>query len=289
MKNLLLPILLLASFCVKSQVYNAGSMLSVYHDINPDTILNYVVYPYTNETYALDLFDDPATDLEFTARGSISSGGSAAYINVSSLNPKLYIQFGRWDSVYAPGSSGWDVTKVAAPLLIGSPVNHASAIWDNTTLYLTDHSGHSGANKDVNDWIGGEKYIGLKHEDGSSVNYGWIRIKCITEDSCYVLDHSQSQTSSGLSEIKKDEAKLYPNPVQNTFYVKDINKYAFDVSSLKLADVYGSLVQFTYEIKDNTLKIDLDPNLSEGFYFLQYFSDKHVFSKKLIKLQSMAN
>src|SRR6476620_2188715 len=95
---------------------------------------------------------------------------------------------GRLDSVYAPGSSSWVVTKIAKPLSAGDQVNAGAAMWDNSMLYLTDHSGHNGGNKNVNDWVAGDKYLALKYQSGATITYGWLRVQCPSEDSCYVKD-----------------------------------------------------------------------------------------------------
>ena len=199
MKKLLLPILLGSYFNVNSQVYNAGTAFSVYNDINPDTLINYS-FPYTNETYGISVFGNSSNDIELTAHGAASSGGSDAYIKVTSLNPNVYVLFGRWDSVqYMSAPYNWNVTKVAKPLNQNDPINTNGAIWKNDTLYLTDHSGHSGGNKNVNDWIGGNKYLGIKYQNGSIIKYGWIRLQCTAEDSCYVKDFSYSTTQYTVS------------------------------------------------------------------------------------------
>jgi hypothetical protein len=199
MKKLLLPILLGSYFNVNSQVYNAGTNFSMYQDIIPDTLLNYS-FPYSNETYGIKLFGNSSNDIELTAHGAASSGGSDAYIRVTSLNPNVYILFGRLDSVqFMSPPYNWDVTKVAKPLNQNDPINTVGAIWNDSILYLTDHSGHSGGNKNVNDWIGGNKYLGIKYQNGSIIKYGWIRLQCTTEDSCYVKDFSYSTTQYTVS------------------------------------------------------------------------------------------
>ena len=284
MKKILLPLLLASCLNVYSQVYNAGTMFPVYYDINPDTLLNYTLVPYTNETYDLDLFAPASNDIELKAFGAASSGGSGAYISATSLNPNVYIRFGRLDSVYVTGSSNWDVTKVAAPLNMGDPINPGNAVWDNGTLYLTDHSGHSGGNKNVNDWIGGDKYLGLKYQNGSTITYGWIRVRCKTEDSCYVKDFSYSTIAIGIQEIRNAEVLVYPNPANSVFFLKGISINVFDISRLKVQDMYGKEVAFTSEMKGDEIKINLDHNLSVGCYLLQYFSNDYTISKKLIKL-----
>jgi hypothetical protein len=285
MNKLLLLILTGLCFHVKSQIYNAGTMFEVYNDISPDTLLNYKVTPYTNETFGLNLFGDPANDIEFTALGAVSSSGSSAYINVRSLNSNLYLLFGRWDSVFVIGTSGWDVTKVAKPLMVTDPIDAPDALWDNGTLYLTDHSGHSGGNKNVNDFVGLEKFIGIKYENGNNFSYGWIRVKCPNEDSCEIKDLSYSQIIIGIDEKGEGAVQVYPNPSTGNFFITNTDVASFDAGKLSLTNVFGQSIAFNYEVKGQDIKIITEEDLLQGCYFLKYNSRTGSFSKKLVKTE----
>jgi hypothetical protein len=283
MKKTLLLILTGIYFNVHSQLYNAGTLFEVYYDVNPDTLLNYNVTPYTNETFGLNLFGEPSDDIQFTARGAVSSSGSSAYISVTSFNPNLYLLFGRWDSVFVVGTSTWDVTKIAKPLLVTEPIDAPDAIWETGTLYLTDHSGHSGGNKTVNDFVGLEKFIGIKYENNGSFSYGWIRVKCPGEDSCFVKDLSYSQISIGIDEKGEGSVQVFPNPSKGNFYINNTDITSFDAAKLSLTNMYGQKINFSYEFKGLDIKIITEDNLAQGCYFLKYNSDSRNFSKKLIK------
>lgn len=278
-------LLFLSGLCLnmKSQLYNAGTLFEVYYDVNPDTLLNYKVTPYTNETFGLDLFGDASDDILFTARGAVSSSGSSAYINVTSLNPNLYLLFGRWDSVFVVGTSNWDVTKIAKPLLVTESIDAPNAIWENGTLYLTDHSGHSGGIKNVNDFVGSEKFLGIKYENGINFSYGWIRVKCTAEDSCLVKDLSYSQISIGIHEKGESSVHVFPNPSKGNFYMSNIEIPSFDAAKLSLINMYGQKINFSYELSGLDIKIVTEDNLAQGCYFLKYNSDTRNFSKKLVK------
>jgi hypothetical protein len=287
MKKLLLVCILVSFLNTKGQVYNAGTSLNSYVDIMPDTLLNYVVAPYTHETFSVDLFGSTANDIELIAHGAVSSGGSAAYLSVTTLDPNVSVSFLRLDSVYSPGNMNWNVTKIAKPLNNGDQINHPSAIWESGQLYFTDHSGSGGGNKNVNDWIAAsDKFIGLKYQSGTTTQYGWVRLMVTTEDSMYVKDYSASAPFSGIGEMKKNEPFIYPNPVRNSFFLKNADAYINYTSKIKIADAYSKEIKFTYEISKKDLRIDLDPDLPEGCYFLQVTTDNGIqFSKKIVKLE----
>ncbi|MBA3664038.1 MAG: T9SS type A sorting domain-containing protein [Bacteroidetes bacterium] len=281
MKKLILFSLLSGAVAIEAQ--NAGSALSSYTDIMPDTLLNYVLAPYTNETYSVNIFPaDAMNDIELTAHGAASSGGSSAYIKVTSINPNVAIAFGRWDSVFTISSSTWNVTKVAKPLALGAPINGAGTVWDNTVLYLTDQSGSGGGNKNVTDWVGGDKYLGLKYQNGSNITYGWLRVRCKSKDSCYVKDFSSGAASTGIKEQVKSEQLIYPNPVNNVLYIKDIDVTALDLNSIRMIDLLGNEVSVVSEIRGNQVTINLAETLP-GCYIIQYSLSGKMYVKKIIR------
>ncbi|MCW3071975.1 MAG: hypothetical protein JWO44_1865 [Bacteroidetes bacterium] len=282
MKKYLLTTALIG-LCLSASSQNAGTVFPVYVDISPDTLINYTLVPYSNETYGINLFGDASDDIEIKANGAVSSGGTAGYINVRPLNPDVLIRFGRLDSVYVPAYSLWYVTKVAKPLNAGDPIDPPGAMWD-TMQYITDHSGYGGGNKNVNDWIGGDKYIGLKYQNGSTTAYGWIRVQCPVEDSCYVKDYSAMPSTVSINEQSMYNVLIYPNPVNTGFYLKNISTNTFDRSKLKLTDMYGKELKFKTEVMIGEIRIDLDETLPEGCYMLEYISKDCIFSKKIIKV-----
>lgn len=269
---------------VNAQLYYTGTMFESYYDVTPDTLLNYVVTPYTNETFGLNLFDDSSNDIFFTARGSVSSSGSSAYLSVNSLNSNVYIMVGRLDSVYVPSGSNWNITKVAKPLIVAEPIDVSTAIWDNGLLYLTDHSAQGGGIKDVNDFVGTDKYLGIKYENGNSISYGWIRLKCPGPDSCYVKDFSNSQVTIGERELEVNNLEMYPNPSTGIFYLKNIESYSFDIAKFALIDMLGQNAKCSYEFSGKEIKIIPDVNLPGGCYLLRYALDKNLFAKKVVKI-----
>ncbi len=255
----------------------------MYHDITPDTLLNYTVAPYTNETYSLSFYTDLMNDIELTARGAVSSGGSSAYISVNSLSPNLWVAFGRLDSVYVPATTSWNITKVAKPFNEGEALDDMNILWDTTQLFLTDHSGSGGGNKDVNDWIGADKYIGFKYMDTDDTTYGWIQVACASGDSCYIKAFSYSSLSVGIQNISEDKILLFPNPFSGRIFVKKMNSQTTDIFRLKLTDIKGREMQFESDITDNLLTLELS-SLPAGCYVLHYTSEKTEFHKRIIKM-----
>jgi hypothetical protein len=287
MKKLILCITLLISVNVKSQYFIAGTHYSNYSDVSPDTLLNYVNYPFTNETYTVNVFGN-GPEFQLTARGSVSSGGSQAFIRIETLYQDVYVRFGRWDSVYVPATLNYNVTKIAKPLLAGDTINSANAVWMQGDLYLTDHTGSGGGNKNVNDFIGGIKFIGLKFIDTDHYNatsYGWIRVNCISKDSCYVTEYSRGASATGLTEQKlSDHLQVYPNPMCSTFYIRAVDTRNIELTSLRITDLCGQEVAFTARPVANGIQVLLNENLPSGCYFLQMKESGKTNTKKITKM-----
>lgn len=278
-KILLFTALMSSSVSLKSQT--AGVNLSSYTDVNPDYLLKYTAAPYTHQTYSINMVIDPQPDIQFIAHGAVSSGGSSTYINLTSLNTNVYIAFGRWDSVFVPGGPSWNVTKIAKPFNIGDPLTASNIVWDNTTLYLTDQSGAQGGVKNVTDWIGGDKYIGIKYLSGNNTTYGWIRVNCVSQDSCFVKDFSSGSATTGLFNMQSQQAFSYPNPVADYLYVVSGGAVIQESINLYLFDRLGRKITPPFFVHGNQIQIDLR-GLSEGCYVLKYSLDEITRSQRII-------
>jgi hypothetical protein len=261
----------------KCQVYTAGSALPVYVNINPDTVMHYVYFPYTTQIYDLNVFGN--LKMEFMAKGSSSSGGSIALINVKPLDPHVFISFGRLDSIFDSTSTSWLVTKVAKPLLQGDPINDPTAVWDNTLQYLTDKSASFGWTKNVTDWVGGDKYLGLKYQNGNATGYGWIRVQCPDADSCYIKDVSYATFTTGLKELDKDKLAIFPNPTQTKFTVS-VDPF-LKVEELCVYNINGKCVWRNKSTSSNQV-VDL-ANQPNGVYFLQLRTLNGFLTHKIVK------
>jgi hypothetical protein len=264
---------------VNSQVYNAGSMLANYSDVNPDVLLHYVYFPYTHQVYDLKIFGS-SNDIEFVADGSSSPGGSSAYINIKSLNPDVFISLGRLDSVFDSTSHSWLITKIVEPLNAGEPINASGRVWDNSMLYISDHSASFGWTKDVNDWIGSDKYVGLKYDKGNAVAYAWIRLGCVSKDSCYVKEFSSTALIAGIKETADINALIYPNPSIEKFIV--CFDPVFPAEEICVYNMMGNCVlsrKVAHSLKE---EIDLGTQPA-GIYFLSAKTKNGVLNRKIIR------
>lgn len=258
-----------SAFCLNTigQVYNAGTQFSNYYDIAPDSLLHYTVYPYTNQSFGLKLFGAASNNIQFYANGAASPGGTSANISVKSLDQNISLRFGRWDSTYIPAYTYWDVSRVAQPLNMNDPINGTGAIWDTSLLDLSNHKSWGGGTKNDNDWVGADKYIGLKYQYLTILQYGWIRVQCPSADSCYVKDYSYtSPVQTNVKELTSQKLTIFPNPANTVFYIQAENTGNLKIEIL---DLLGNKINFIPEAHPGQVKIQLDANLPNGYYLVQ--------------------
>jgi hypothetical protein len=277
-KFLLFSLAAFFSNAAHAQVFQAGIALANYTDIIPDQLMRYVFNPFTHQVYDLKVFGN-SPDIQFTSHGSSSPGGSIAYISIRVLNPDVYIRFGRLDSTYDSTSSSWLITKVAKPLGVGEVINAPGAVWEDSMLYITDHSASFGWSKNVNDWIGGERFVGLKYSNGSVLAYAWVRLQCIDKDSCYVKDFSSTGFLTGVEEASGSSLIIYPVPVKEKLMVCFHPDAAAEIC---VFDIAGNCLFRKAAVGSLQEEIDLT-DLPGGMYFLQVKTEQRILNRKIIK------
>lgn len=111
------------------------------------------------------------------------------------------------------------------------------------------------------------------------VNLNWTDVTSFTVTSTvpmYFGFDDLSVTGSALSTDDKyyaQKAIIYPNPVENLLYVKNI-------TNLKSINIYDSLGQLVLQSEEAILDFS---NLSKGIYFLKIISGNGIETKRIIK------
>lgn len=282
---LIISLLLFLSFSSKAQVHKAGDVFTGYVDITPDTLINYVFPPYSSsESYYFNINNDSIDDFIINARAINANGQGNDYIIVKSLNPNLYIRYGRTDSVPL-NSVNWWISKVAKPLMYGDTINTLNAIWDSTSLFLTENSFGGGHGKNLLDWATGtDLFIGVKYQTTVDTIYGWVRVNIPFANNfvkkCYIKDYSTTGFVDAINEINLGpmEVALYPNPVNNTLNVLPSNFRIYN-SEIEIVNTLGQTVlKQAY-----TKSIDVSM-LSNGLYTLKVITqEKEIYHSKFIK------
>jgi hypothetical protein len=292
MKKALLLSALLFALNNKSQVFTAGSTLASYHDIAPDSLMWYRTYPAVFFTYSLNIFGTPGYEFMFKSVGSVSSGGSQAYIRIEPLRSDIDVSIGRIDSVWCPGCGmgGSELYEnVAKPLMAGDTINSSNAIWSNNFAYLTDHTGAQGANRNVNDFVGGDKYVGLRYmetgEYGPIEHYGWVWVNCPSEDSCYVKAYASAARLTGISKNQKADIKIYPNPTRDAFIIEKPYENGLNRLSVQVTDLSGRGIPFYAWTNENgDFQVSLS-TISSGLYFVTYEMNGKRSTHRLTKME----
>ena len=279
-KTILTAFLLTICFNAHSQIYYAGQNLSVYVDINPDTLIHYTCsFSGSVQDYYFDVNGDLLNDFKVEALCSVAMGGTTADITITPLSPDANIRFGRLDSVYNSSVGGWWVTKIAQPLQYGDSINSNTSKWENG-LYLTDNSNFfSGPPKNVTDWVStNDAYIGIKYQNFTDTIYGWIRVKCPSAGGCYLKDYSLGGGALSINEFRLGAGTIYPNPAADKIYIERSNN---DEMTINFFDVVGKQIKEVIKSKNQKTEINLC-NMSEGLYFIRIKTAKGTCTKKII-------
>ncbi len=88
---------------------------------------------------------------------------------------------------------------------------------------------------------------------------------------------SSEITVTGITS-KKDDVKIWPNPVKDFFYIKVCGQYEASLFSLD-----GSLSIPIKRSSEEFNEIDI-ANLPRGLYFIKVVGDNYNYIEKLIKL-----
>ncbi|MBA4242018.1 MAG: hypothetical protein C0448_14940 [Sphingobacteriaceae bacterium] len=282
---LAISLLLFLSFSSKAQVYKAGDVFTGYADITPDTLINYVFPPYSSsESYYFNINNDSIDDFIINARALNANGQGNDYIIVKSLNPNLCIRSGRIDSVLLTNGFWW-ISNVAKPLIYGDTINSLNAIWDSTSLFLTENSFFASAHKNLLDWAtGSDLFIGFRYQTTMDTIYGWVRVNIPYANNfvknCYIKDYSTTGFIDGINEINEGvkEITTYPNPVTNTLNLSTLTINLFN-SKIEIVNTLGQTV-----LKQPYSKSVDVTSLPNGFYTLKVAAiDKQIFLSKFIK------
>ncbi|MCW3084360.1 MAG: hypothetical protein JWP12_1726 [Bacteroidetes bacterium] len=265
------------AFSLQAQVYTAGTLLSTYVDVNPDTLIN-CSYLNPNESYYFDLNGDFINDLELHASYVHSASFMSAYISINPLNSNSYISFGKIDSAYNPSSAGWVTARVAKPLNYGDTINSSQAIWDHNNLYLTDSYFVGGTSLSVSDWsTSTDQYIGVKYQSATDSIFGWIRVNCQTYG-CTVKDYSFNALTLNVEELSSLKVVVYPNPASDKIYIRSVANNSIE---LELFDIVGKQVIAAVKSENELTEFNVS-GLPDGAYFLKIQNDKGVVNKKVI-------
>jgi hypothetical protein len=89
-------------------------------------------------------------------------------------------------------------------------------------------------------------------------------------------DANDVQVHVGINEMTQNNASVYPNPVSNTLFVKDME----NVSNIEIADITGRIL-LNNKVNGNSASIDMS-DLSEGTYFVRFLNNGVVVSAKTI-------
>jgi len=95
------------------------------------------------------------------------------------------------------------------------------------------------------------------------------------EDYCVFIDDQSS-----ISNPRFNKIELFPNPITNTFRLKNV----FEPGELEIYTADGQLIKSESLQGKGDYRFNLDDRIDAGVYFVIYKTSKGNWSEKLIKM-----
>lgn len=273
------------TYISKAQFSIAGIHGNIYTDIVPDTLLNppssNIIY---SESFDIDINQDGIMDIRIQCQTGHSPGHGGENTSLSALDSTTTFSFLRVDSTtYSPGCGGpgtMAVGTILNPFISGDTIKSGIYV---SSGYLDNLNYAVGCYTYSDDlWIKNyDQYIGLKYNDGSTIQYGWIRVLVSGFAQVLVKDFSLGTSLAGINQLNSKTKKLdvYPNPASNTISLNITGIPNFSNSIITIQNILGDELKKLPFTKDINIS-----ELSKGYYFLQItFSSGESYKTKFIK------
>jgi hypothetical protein len=261
----------------------------VYTDINPDQVLTTTTNPYI-----LDFNNDAVPDIGFGMfEGVINTTYGGLPVTVD------YIGGGAFFGTFANSSNGWmGVYGSNGMAPIG--LNNGSSIGSQGMFSNDDSSGILGGKADValggfpygtfqsGDFIGQEKFLGVRFDVAGAIHYGWVRVEIASNfSSMTIKDYAYEATagvainagdvgggnSVGIDNLSNDII------IRNLYNKLNIELVNADNASISLVNLAGQIV-INDQMNSNVKEINMN-DLTTGVYMVNVTTDKGSITKKI--------
>ena len=242
-------------------------------------------YPWGVYYMFIDIDDDGLNDFVFHSACDMGSWGSEAEINIASLSNNLFaIDTLVIDSIQysSPLSYVVDTFELVDKFEYGDTVFNIEPYTSYQT-WLVYHINVFGIGEqpfclNLDNWIGGENYIGIKKIIDDVEYLGWIKVEVVSDSKIIVKDAAIYNPSLNLNHLKEQSLKIYPIPATD---VINVDLIGFD--KVLIYNITGKVMMdysFTSNQKHQTFNIS---SLSSGLYLLRLIENDKIVNYKLVK------
>jgi len=175
-----------------------------------------------------------------------------------------------------------DPFRIVEKYSYGDTIPYQGSYLNNETIIVHVHSyppGMSGPGSQLylDDWIGGDHYIGFKKTINDIVYLGWIKVEVVHSQRIIVKESVLYDPAMGISEHEPDAMKISPNPAYDHFFFQNL---AYE--QIKIINISGQLC-LNLRLSQGLQTIDIS-SLYRGMYIIQFTGGNKVQSYcKLIK------
>jgi hypothetical protein len=253
----------------------------IYTDIPDTTLVN------DNEFFDIDFNNDGSPEFNLTLNTFFSSRGVGSLffngqINILGINPRngnVVID----SNSYPAGFNFNDLISLGS----NSFSSGNRAVVFHTFISSNYNSGLYQNSKSNGNFLGVEKYLGVRFTIGSNQHYGWIRLDVSTRvDSVTIKDFAYDSTANApiLAGDRGALVGLRTNSFQKTDFYSSHNQLNFRGqipanTQLSIIDLKGQKVKEAF-LTENQRKQELS-SFSNGIYVVEIRNGKSVLRKKM--------
>ncbi|HWY38086.1 MAG TPA: T9SS type A sorting domain-containing protein [Bacteroidia bacterium] len=253
---------------VKAQYIIAGAHGTIYSNIMPaDTV--FTGPQGMDDFYYIDINQDGANDIKIGTSFPVSPAYFVQETYVASLNSNTNFQKDPANSMNLN------------PYSYGDSVNNNLVFTNSGYLSYYYHSSPpTGGGTTVNDpgWVGqGDKFIGVKYTNGTSISLGWVKVNVDGNTKCIVKEFSLGLPYVDIRSMNSPSVfmGIYPNPAKELLNIE----CTMQNSELKITNALGSIIR--QEKINGQTQIDIS-DLQEGIYFVSIKTTERTVTKKII-------
>lgn len=275
--------------CGVSAVTGASAQV-VYSDINPDMVLS----PSGTSQYTIDLDNGGSADIAFGMFQG-SQTGTYPYAGYNIPYTLSYVGGAAAFGSAAPSANGWMASSSGDPagLSMGSAIGTSGVFYGSQGSLGFVQSTYFGApiNQQFGptpsgNFVGVEKYLGVRFDISGSTYYGWVRIEMSADATTMTLkDYAYESTSGssinagdmggGTSAIEELADQVSINNVYNKLNVK---LDGIDNANLTVLGLDGK--QHINQTIGSMAVVDLS-TLTTGIYLVNVSAEEGTTTKKI--------
>ncbi|MDR3339363.1 MAG: InlB B-repeat-containing protein [Candidatus Symbiothrix sp.] len=238
-------------------------------------------------TYAINVSANPSTGGTTSGGGTFSSGTSCS-VTASANNGYTFVSWKEGSSVVSSSASYTFTVSANRTLVANFTANTYTVVYNgngNTggSTVSSSHTYDVAKNLTANGFTKtGYTFAGWATSATGAVVYSnsqSVSNLTATNNGTVTL-YAKWTASTAITEVKKEDFKIYPNPAKNIINISGITEF----DNVQISDLSGRIVKTlrATSLQDGAQTIDIS-TLPKGIYLLKIYTDKGMAVSKVVK------